>query len=455
MNVFGFCSALCDVVSAPALVCDGEGYVIRINRHARLLLRSYPEAVEGATWATVLSSLRPQSPLQAVAGATEPSACTPLQTVGLVRSPTGATSPCRITVIPVPGASTRTTIVLLSEPACDEAATDPLLSALAELDRLAWLSSAARGHSGKLSAPCSPCAPGAAETGRAVPCATTPPQPPDHEPGNTDPEPSDLSYTPPNRMVFRRTIEPGFPIVMLNGDCEAVTGYLARDLLPGGGRSYARLIAAESRPVLAEDLRAALEGRPLSTTYQILTPDGMAKWVHEQGWIARDPEGKPAAIEGIITDMSIPAEAEERIRSSRDLYQSLFRAVPAGVIVEGGDGCIFDANDGACEILQVPRRAMLGREPHSSLWECVDEQERPVAREDLPSVRARLRGESVRGVVLGLRHQTCRDRRWLLLNAEPLPPASPGGRPRAIVAFTDITAQREALRALERSQSLA
>ena len=515
MNVFGFCSALCDVLTVPALVCDGEGCILRMNRHARLLLRNYPEAVEGASWAALLFSLRPRHPLQAVPGAGGPSPCVPVQTVGLVRLPGGATGRCRITALRVPGGSARMTLVLLSEPGRAEAPTDPLLLVLDAHDRPAWLSSAARRHFGQTSPPCGPCPPGAAQAGlpelveaedeavraelralraglvpsvrfrtgqptggeavlwdlallagpgvepmvaaagRVVPAAAAHPQRPDQEWASTDLEPSDLSRTPPGRMLFRRTLEPGFSVVMLSGDCEAVTGYPARDLLPDGSRPYACIIAAGSRPALAEDLRAATKGHPLSTAYQILTPDGMAKWVHEQGWVARDPNGQPTALEGVITDMSRLTETEDGLRGNRDLYQSLFRAVPAGVIVEGTDGCILDANETACEVLQVPREAMLGREPYSSLWECVDEQERPVALEDLPSVRARLWGESVRGVVLGLRHHTWRDRRWLLLNAEPLPPASPGDRPRAIVAFTDITAQREALRALERSQSLA
>jgi PAS domain-containing protein len=130
--------------------------------------------------------------------------------------------------------------------------------------------------------------------------------------------------------------------------------------------------------------------------------------------------------------------ARQRVRDDQDLLDALLRTVGLPIVACAADGTLTHANRATCELLRV--EGAMGTPPQSWI-----EQLRPrtpsglpMAREDLPPVRA-LEGEVVRGVdVLVDIHGSD-----VLLCTRASPITDVRGRRRgAVVVMEDVTAQR-------------
>ena len=152
-------------------------------------------------------------------------------------------------------------------------------------------------------------------------------------------------------------------------------------------------------------------------------------------WLRRTPEGR----------------AERRAGGpAAPLQRAILDQLQDGVVVYDEHERIVFFNPAAEEILGVPRQELAGG---TRTWEPLDGHGRPVPQDERPAAITARTGEPCVGVDIGLRR---RDGgiRWTTvatraLNAEP----AANGRHSVVVAFTDITARREAQEALERSNA--
>ena len=63
--------------------------------------------------------------------------------------------------------------------------------------------------------------------------------------------------------------------------------------------------------------------------YQIIHPAGGVRWLNQRNVLVRDAEGKPVAIEGIVTDITGRKEAEEETRSAHEGLDAINRIIMA------------------------------------------------------------------------------------------------------------------------------
>ncbi|MFP4053056.1 MAG: PAS domain S-box protein [Phycisphaerae bacterium] len=150
-------------------------------------------------------------------------------------------------------------------------------------------------------------------------------------------------------------------------------------------------------------------------------------------------------------------EAEPRpTGSDRHLNAEQFRRyyerIHMGVLIQDRSGRIRHANHVACRIMGRSLEELLGATSHDSRWQMVDENGRPVGTEEHPSMVTLRTGEPVRGVVRGLLDSSENGTRWLLIHTEPLMDDSTGAVQEVLVSFSDITAQKQSEKALERSR---
>ncbi|CAN7390606.1 EAL domain-containing protein [Acidovorax sp. LjRoot129] len=97
--------------------------------------------------------------------------------------------------------------------------------------------------------------------------------------------------------------------------------------------------------------------------FRVLDTSGRWRWLMSRGTVARrDAQGRPTALIGMDVDITAHREVEDALRSSEAKYTTFYQTLPdpAG-ISRLVDGCYIDVNPAFCEVLGIPRDAVIGR----------------------------------------------------------------------------------------------
>lgn len=87
---------------------------------------------------------------------------------------------------------------------------------------------------------------------------------------------------------------------------------------------FANLYHPDDKNRIAKAVEDALSGRKLyNTEYRIITPTGTVKWLHVQGKVFIDRDGKPVRMLGITQDITRRKKAEKKIRDYQERLRSL------------------------------------------------------------------------------------------------------------------------------------
>ena len=98
-----------------------------------------------------------------------------------------------------------------------------------------------------------------------------------------------------------------------------------------------------------------------SIEYIIIHKDGKPRWLNQRNTLLKNENGTPAALEGIISDVSLQKEAEDLLRRQREEYRLMFEAIPAMVIVKDRSGKILKANSLAAEYIGYNNEQLEGK----------------------------------------------------------------------------------------------
>jgi diguanylate cyclase (GGDEF)-like protein/PAS domain S-box-containing protein len=231
----------------------------------------------------------------------------------------------------------------------------------------------------------------------------------------------------------------------INAAFEACTGWTLEAL--GRRRVSQALCVPATRAALREALAAMpAEGSGLRMDWHIQRRDGRPMWLDADLRPLRNGNGSRSGWILVATDIS------ERMLGQRKL-QLLWAALPAGVLVQGADGHIIDANAAAARLLGLEPHQVPDRADRPAGWHLLDGQGRPCELESMPSHRTLRSGQALHNQVVGVRQDGV-EPRWLLVNTQPLldeatePDAGVEGGPAVpaagvITCFTDITATRQ------------
>ncbi len=125
-----------------------------------------------------------------------------------------------------------------------------------------------------------------------------------------------------------------------------------------------------------------------------------------------------------------------------DLLRSIFVSMAEGLVIQGTDGRVIDANPAAEAVLGLSREQLLGRTSRDPRWRAVREDGTPFPGEQHPSMVVLRTGRAVREVVMGI-HTPAGELRWLSVNAQPLAARSGAGICAVVATFVDVTSARE------------
>ena len=146
-------------------------------------------------------------------------------------------------------------------------------------------------------------------------------------------------------------------------------------------------------------------------------------------------------------------QARLALQLSEAQYHAVLRAMSEGVAVHAADGRILFANPAAERILGLSLAQMQGRHPVDPAWRLTDKSGVALPPEAIPSEITRRTGVAQRSVLLGV-HRGSASRAWLSVSTDPIEAPGIGGEdwPTVVATFTDVSAERDALEAAQRSR---
>ncbi|SMF94780.1 PAS domain S-box-containing protein [Methylomagnum ishizawai] len=155
----------------------------------------------------------------------------------------------------------------------------------------------------------------------------------------------------------------------------------------------------------------------------------------------------------ILRDITRRKQAETALRESEERFRTFFETIPVGVAYQDAAGRIILMNPAAERILGLSQAELMGGTSLNLEQACVREDGSPFPRTEHPALVSLRTGREVRDVVMGFRNPRENDWRWISIHS--VPQFRPGEtRPwRVYTVFRDITDQRRAEIALNRSEN--
>ncbi|NEQ43530.1 MAG: PAS domain S-box protein [Leptolyngbya sp. SIOISBB] len=150
-------------------------------------------------------------------------------------------------------------------------------------------------------------------------------------------------------------------------------------------------------------------------------------------------------------DVSDRKQAETQLHHSEDDYRYLVDNIPAGIVIHNGHTEILACNPRASELLELTPEQMQGKSTLAPVWSFLHEDGTPLLPEEFPVNRVVATGQPLKNWVIGVSRPISQTQIWVLVNAYP---TFKGDRTldRIIVAFVDITVQKQAQFALADSE---
>jgi len=199
----------------------------------------------------------------------------------------------------------------------------------------------------------------------------------------------------------------------------------------------------EQQKVAVEELSQPLQGKTVSQRIEFGDPSRYRTVYRVFHTPIRDQNGNVVGAGEVAFDVSQQVRTEEALRQSEERYRGLYEAVAGGVVVQDKNGNIVDANAEARAILGLRLNEITGRTSMDPEWQATHEDGSPFLGEEHPSMVTLRTGETVQGVVMGVFNPTSGQRRWILINSEPLRDSKTGQTQAVMATFLDITQRKQ------------
>ena len=258
----------------------------------------------------------------------------------------------------------------------------------------------------------------------------------------------ELAVAATNGGVWDLEFDPEIPGVLpdriyISPQLKALVGY-AEDELPNSIAAWQDLIVPEDRvrvQASAQDHLAGLTERH-EVEYRIRHRDGNLRWIHTQGKVQRDGQGRAVRCTGIDWDVTEHRRAEEALQASERQYRATVDSLADALHVVDRDLRIVLINgafNAWCDRMRLPR----GR-PGLPLFELF-----PFLPE---SVRDEYREVFRTGRTLHTEDITRTSEGEVITETRKVPVVENGTVQRVITVVRDITARKRAEEALQRAR---
>jgi PAS domain S-box-containing protein len=152
-------------------------------------------------------------------------------------------------------------------------------------------------------------------------------------------------------MAYQCLNDAGLTMEFVSRGCEALTGYFSSELENNQIVSYRDIIYSDDMQNVLREVKDAIDKHTVfQREYRINAKNGDVKWVWEKGQGIYNLSGELIAFEGFIIDISERKKAEESMRSSEHLFQTLAENTTVGIFRTDEYGLTTYVNPSLCEL---------------------------------------------------------------------------------------------------------
>ena len=139
-------------------------------------------------------------------------------------------------------------------------------------------------------------------------------------------------------MVYRCSYDRAWTMEYVSPGSRPLTGFDPHDLVGNRVVSYGSLIHPDDSERVWKTVEEAVVGaRPFQVAYRIRRVDGAERSVWAQGAPVVGPDGRAAAIEGFVTDVTDREDLASRLAAQESRYEALVEQALTGVYIVSGD----------------------------------------------------------------------------------------------------------------------
>jgi PAS domain S-box-containing protein/putative nucleotidyltransferase with HDIG domain len=202
------------------------------------------------------------------------------------------------------------------------------------------------------------------------------------------------------------------------------------------GRKGDKFTTAQSEPFWDEAVSTALVHGVCELRHQ--PPTGR----HWHVRVARiDAEGRCVGLTITARDMTDMEQTRSNLVHREGMYRALFDSMGVGAVHHGRDGRILAVNRQAEIILGRDAATLMGLNSSSPDWDAIHEDGTPFAGEEHPGMVTLRTGQPQSDVYMGFRLPNG-ERRWIIINSQPVPASNGSHECHAVVTFKDLTEKR-------------
>jgi PAS domain S-box-containing protein len=129
-------------------------------------------------------------------------------------------------------------------------------------------------------------------------------------------------------VVYRCRDEPGWPMLFVGGQSEALTGYTAEQIRSGDVSWGEDVVHPDERTRVRRVVEDALaDDEPFELTYRVRTADDEVRWMWERGRQVDVARRSATILEGFITDVTERKQYERQLEAQRDDLKLLNQVV--------------------------------------------------------------------------------------------------------------------------------
>ncbi|MFH1036102.1 MAG: diguanylate cyclase [Pseudomonadota bacterium] len=162
-------------------------------------------------------------------------------------------------------------------------------------------------------------------------------------------------------VIYRWSI-PRASYEYLSPALETITGYSVAEVRDDP-KIVRRLMLPRFQDSVREQWRALARGEgPLihEREFQIERRDGQRRWMRERSLLVRDQDGRPQAIEGIVTDVTAHKEVEQALRLGQRMVETVLQGLPVAVMVLNRRHQVVHWNRAMERLTKVPAQEVVG-----------------------------------------------------------------------------------------------
>jgi PAS domain S-box-containing protein len=127
-------------------------------------------------------------------------------------------------------------------------------------------------------------------------------------------------------VTYLAALDPASTTAYVSPQVEPLLGFSPADYQADPDIWKKQLHPDDRERVLAEVTESHATGEPFSSEYRMLASDGRVVWFRDEAWIAKDADGKPLFLQGVMFDITERRQAEEALREHKEQLERVIEA---------------------------------------------------------------------------------------------------------------------------------